>query len=90
MTNDEILERAYSARTLLEHEAFLSTISDLEKRYYNEWSQSGNAETRERVFLRVGTLRDLVAELSSWVIAADQIRNVIEFNDNYEEEYENE
>jgi hypothetical protein len=65
------------AEALLQSEPFLTTITDLDQRYYKAWLTSPAAQTGDREFLhaKARALQDIVAELAQRVAVRDQIYN---------------
>jgi hypothetical protein len=84
MTNEEQLAvaRGDAADALLNSEPFLSTITDLDQKYYKSWlmTMPGDTEDREYLWSKAKALQDLVSELAIRIATRDQLQARVELS----------
>lgn len=70
-----VIDEGQEAQRVLDSTAFRAAVQRLNERYHNEWAATdpvapGEAEKRERLFLKVSALHEVRQELQSAVDAA--------------------
>jgi hypothetical protein len=59
------MSKAELVAQLLERPEFDNIIADIERQYYEEWLSSDGLDERERLFLKVEILQEVVVEIKS-------------------------
>lgn len=69
--------RGTAAKALLDTEAFVVTINELNNEYYASITGSSleDVKKREAAFFQIRALQDILAHLNSWVQAKDSLFN---------------
>jgi hypothetical protein len=75
MSEELTLKRGLAAEVLLETEAFAVAINELYNQYLADITESKLEATgkRETAFFQLRALKDITAELQSWVYAKTQL-----------------
>lgn len=65
MTREDTINRAIKARSVLENEGFTAAIAEVEKKYIKAWRDCPDPEERDRLWLALRLLPEIVAHLKA-------------------------